>query len=94
MLADFYFTGYIATNIVKDSTKSTQPSVFLSPSQRGGAQLEAESCMRGLLEDASSLSLYLKKLSGLAKRKPAVCCTGTVEGRADLRTREWIFPAT
>jgi hypothetical protein len=63
MLADFYFTGYSATNIVKDSTKSAQPSVFLSPSQRGGAQFEAESCMRGVvLEDASSLSLFLKGL--------------------------------
>ena len=31
MLADFYLTGYIASNIVKDSTKSVQPNVFLSP---------------------------------------------------------------
>jgi hypothetical protein len=30
----------------------------------------------------------------LAKRKPAVSCAGIVEGRADLWSREWIFPAT
>ena len=38
MLADFSVTGYIHSNIVKDSTKSAQPMYFLSPSQRGGAQ--------------------------------------------------------
>jgi hypothetical protein len=87
--------GILPPNIVKDSTKSAQPNVFLSPSQRGGAQPEAESCMRGVaLEDASCLSLFLNELSGLAKRKPAVSCTGIVEGLADLRSREWIFPAT
>jgi hypothetical protein len=82
-------------NIVKDSTKSAQPNVFLFPSQRGGAQPEAESCMRGVaLEDASCLSLFLNELSGLAKRKPAVSCTGILQleqiftnigrGRTDL----------
>ena len=38
MLADFSITGYIHSNIVKDSTKSAQPMYFLSPPQRGGAQ--------------------------------------------------------
>ena len=38
MLADLFITGYIAPNIVKDSTKSPQPMYFPSPSQRGGAQ--------------------------------------------------------
>jgi hypothetical protein len=38
MLADLFITGYIAPNIVKDSTKSAQPMYFLSPWQRGGAQ--------------------------------------------------------
>ena len=31
MLADLSVTGYIAPNIVKDSTKSAQPMYFLSP---------------------------------------------------------------
>ena len=82
MLADFNFKGYIATNIVKDSTKSVQPRVSLSPSLRGGAQPRVEPYMEGvLLKDASSLSLLLVKLSGLARRKRAVSCTGTVERR-------------
>jgi len=95
MLADFYFPGYSATNIVKDSTKSVQPSVFLSPSKRGGTQRKAESCIGGCVsEDASSLSLFLKELSGLAKRKSVVSYIGTAKGRAGLQLREWIFPAT
>ena len=33
-----------------------------------------------MLEDASSLSLFLAELSGFKKRKLAVSCTGNVEG--------------
>lgn len=38
MLADLSVTGYIASNIVKDSTKSGQPMYFLSP-RNGCAQV-------------------------------------------------------
>jgi hypothetical protein len=31
MLADFHFTGYIAPNIVKDSTKSPSQAFFSPP---------------------------------------------------------------
>jgi hypothetical protein len=40
------------------------------------------------------LSLFLKELSGLAKRKSVVSYIGTAKGRAGLQLREWIFPAT
>ena len=89
MLADFYFTGYIATNIVKDSTKSVQPSVFSLPLSTGWCSAWSWVLHEGVvLEDASFLSLFLMKLSGFTKRKLAVSCTGIVEGRADLRSRE------
>jgi hypothetical protein len=35
MLADFSVTGYIASNIVKNSTKSAQPSVLSLPPRNG-----------------------------------------------------------
>jgi hypothetical protein len=57
MLADLFVTGYIALNIVKDSTKSAQPMYFLSP--RNGVVLRhlLGPNMEGLIEDASHLSL-------------------------------------
>ena len=81
MLADLWITGYSSTNLVKDSTKSSPTKVFLPPSERGGAQLGLSLARRGYLKDASYLSLLLVKLSGLAKRKLAVSCTGTKEER-------------
>jgi hypothetical protein len=57
MLADLSVTGYIAPNIVKDSTKSGQPMYFLSP--RNGVVLRhlLGPNMEGLVEDAALLSL-------------------------------------
>lgn len=57
MLADFPVTGYIARNIVKDSTKSAQPMYFLSP--RNGVVLRhlLGPNMEGLVENAAPLSL-------------------------------------
>ena len=53
MLADLSVTGYIASNIVKDSTKSAQPMYFLSP--RNGVVLRhlLGPNMEGLVEDAA-----------------------------------------
>ena len=81
MLADLWITGYSSTNLVKDSTKSSPTKVFLPPSERGGAQLKLSLARRGCLKDVSYLSLLSVKLSGLAKRKRAVSCTGTMEKR-------------
>jgi hypothetical protein len=57
MLADLFITGYIASNIVKDSTRTAQPMYFLSP--RNGVVLRHSlgPNMEGLVEDASHLSL-------------------------------------
>jgi hypothetical protein len=57
MLADLSVTGYIASNIVKDSTKSGQPMYFLSP--RNGVVLRylLGPNMEGLVENAAPLSL-------------------------------------
>ena len=53
MLADLSVTGYIASNIVKDSTKSGQPMYFLSP--RNGVVLRylLGPNMEGLVENAA-----------------------------------------
>ena len=81
MLADFSITGYIASNIVKDSTRAAQPMYFLSP--RNGVVLRhlLGPNMEGLAEDASLLSLLQMRLSGLAKRQPTVSCTGRMNRR-------------
>jgi hypothetical protein len=81
MLADFSFTGYIALNIVKDSTRTAQPMYFLSP--RNGVVLRhlLGPNMEGLAEDASLLSLLQMRLSGLAKRQPTVSGNGKMNKR-------------
>ena len=81
MLADLFITGYIAPNIVKDSTKSAQPMYFLSP--RNGVVLRhlLGTNMEGLVKDASLLSLLQMKLSGLAKRQPTVSYAGRMNKR-------------
>ena len=81
MLADFSITGYIASNIVKDSTRAAQPMYFLSP--RNGVVLRhlLGPNMEGLVEDASLLSLLQMRLSGLAKRQPTVSCAGRMNRR-------------
>ena len=81
MLADFSIKGYIASNIVKDSTRAAQPMYFLSP--RNGVVLRhlLGPNMEGLVEDASLLSLLQMRLSGLAKRQPTVSDAGRMNKR-------------
>ena len=49
MLAELWITGYSSTNLVKDSTKSSQPT-FFSPLSAGWRSAEAEPCTEGVLE--------------------------------------------
>ena len=81
MLADFSITGYIASNIVKDSTRAAQPMYFLSPRNGVVPRHLLGPNMEGLVEDASLLSLLQMRLSGLAKRQPSVSCAGRMSRR-------------
>jgi hypothetical protein len=85
MLADLSITGYIHSNIVKDSTKSAQPMYFLSP--RNGVVLRhlLGPNTEGLAKDASPLSLLQMRLSGLAKRQPTVSYAGRMNKRGSPR---------